>query len=350
MLFRSDVVTGDVHLYSTSDAADDSFPLQIVPVVTDAQIESVASDGTSMTVLLSGFGFQEGDAGRYVFGSTTVADTGNNANVFDRYDSALGMTVQNGTVRVTVSLTEDSGALTGAAFGAISATTAGGTSAAFTRSIASIASTAFSGTPADPTKASANPGQAITLLGSGLSTDTDVLVRYVDAIGKVQVLDLKPTTAAADGTRATLVLPNYAYGYQTVNGAFELWTLGSSSQPLLQIVPVLTSWSLDLYGVTALKGFGLAEGATTFTFPGGTATDTDATDSPSYYGSGIDIDALGARLGGTGLPRHGVGAVTVTTAGGTSAPIAIGATYGLPWSIGGIAVNPDGKQIGRAHV
>ena len=36
------------------------------------------------------------------------------------------------------------------------------------------------GTPADVLQASANPGQAITLVGTGLSTGTDVLLRYVD--------------------------------------------------------------------------------------------------------------------------------------------------------------------------
>ncbi len=37
-----------------------------------------------------------------------------------------------------------------------------------------------SGTPADPNQASANPGQNITLEGTGLSTNTDVLLQYID--------------------------------------------------------------------------------------------------------------------------------------------------------------------------
>ncbi|NBX29941.1 hypothetical protein EBR04_05750, partial [bacterium] len=155
-----DVVSGDVRLYSTdSGVADDTFPLQIVPVVTDAQVEWISWDSKTVTVLLSGYGFQEGSESRYVFGSTTVVD----ADVLSGYvDDTY---VPNAQVRITLPLTDDSGTIGGAAFGAITASTAGGASFAFTRSL-SIASTALSGTPADATLASANAGQAITLTGA----------------------------------------------------------------------------------------------------------------------------------------------------------------------------------------
>src|SRR5947209_2919755 len=42
---------------------------------------------------------------------------------------------------------------------------------------------AFSGTPTDPSLASANPGQIVTLNGSGLSSTTDVLLQYVESGG-----------------------------------------------------------------------------------------------------------------------------------------------------------------------
>ena len=43
---------------------------------------------------------------------------------------------------------------------------------------------AASGTPANADRASANPGQTITLIGSGLDTGTDVVFQIVDAIGQ----------------------------------------------------------------------------------------------------------------------------------------------------------------------
>ena len=49
--------------------------------------------------------------------------------------------------------------------------------------LASIDAVAYSGTPANAALACANPGQAVTLRGSGLSTATDVLLRYTETDG-----------------------------------------------------------------------------------------------------------------------------------------------------------------------
>ena len=203
--------------------------LQIIPTITDVQVESVAADGSTASVLISGLGFVEGANSEYRFGSTVVLDAGVNtgADVFGRSDAVLGF-VANGMVRVSVPLAA-------AAFGAINVKTAGGTSASFSVNLAFVNSVALSGTPADAAQASANAGQAVALTGSGLSTGTDVLLRWIDVNGNAQMTRLSPTSAALDGSSATLVIPAYA------NGAFTLQVFGSASQPLLQIVPKLTS-------------------------------------------------------------------------------------------------------------
>ena len=77
----------------------------------------------------------------------------------------------NDIVGLTVSL--DDGM-----FGAVTVRTAGGTSAPLSVGLAGLSGTALSGTPADAGQASANPGQVVTLTGTGLTTGTDVLLRY----------------------------------------------------------------------------------------------------------------------------------------------------------------------------
>ena len=99
-----DVVSGDVRLYSADPAqqASDVFPLQIVPVITDAQVEWVSWDGQTMSVILSGYGFRENHGSQYVVGGETIEDTGDNVDVFDSgwwYDSE-----PNTRVRLTLPL------------------------------------------------------------------------------------------------------------------------------------------------------------------------------------------------------------------------------------------------------
>ena len=102
--------------------------------------------------------------------------------------------------------------------------------------------------------------------GAGLSTSSDVLLRWVDINGALQMVRLSPSTAAADGTSATLVVPTYA------NGAFSLQLFGSSTQPLLQIVP--TVQGIDVQDRTVLFGSGFVEGAGVYSFAGANVADT----------------------------------------------------------------------------
>ncbi|MDH3461143.1 MAG: hypothetical protein OEM00_09250, partial [Burkholderiaceae bacterium] len=296
----NNAVTGKVRLVGDLNATE--VLLQIVPTVTDLQVESVAGDGSTAQVLIAGLGFVEGANSEYRFGTQSVLDAGASTgpDVFGRSDAVLGF-VANGYARVTVPLSDG-------VFGAINVKTAGGTSANYTVSLSNIDSVALSGTPADANEASANAGQAVTLEGVGLSTSTDVLLRWVHINGSPQTVRLSPSAAAADGTSATLLIPGYA------NGAFSLQIFGSSAQPLLQIVPTLSSYDVTS-NTTSLFGSGFVEGAGTYDFAGASVDDD---------GGNIDVTSSSnqnerANLNTTALPRHGIGDIKVTTAGGTSA-------------------------------
>jgi hypothetical protein len=222
------------------------------------------------------------------------------------YDAALNDYIYNGYVSMTVPLVNG-------VFGAVSVKTAGGTSAALSLGLSGITGVALSGTPADAGKASANPGQAVTLNGSGLSTSSDVLLSYVASNGAQQMVLLNPTAAAADGTSATLVVPGYA------TGAFDLRMLGASGHPTLQVVPTLTGYNVS--GTTLqLFGSGLVEGNNTlYQFAGNSITDSSTNSTLDvFFQSGFDSTGVNIAE-----PVHGLGGVTVTTTGGTSAALTL---------------------------
>jgi hypothetical protein len=252
--------------------------------------------------------------------------------VFGRSDAVLGF-IPNGFVRLTVPLSNG-------VFGAISIKTAGGVSASYTASINAISAVALSGTPADAAQASANAGQAITLNGVGLTLTSDILMRWSDTNGALQMVRLSPSAVSADGTSATLIIPQYA------NGAFTLQLFGSSSQPLLQIVPTITSY--DVQDRTVLFGSGFVEGATSYSFPGANVTDTPADASNTidvWYDAPTSNQNGSAYLNRTALPTHGIGNATITTAGGTSAPLALNSVrVNIPGTnLGDVAVDATGK-------
>jgi len=333
----ANAVTGNVRVAGDSNGA--SFPLQIVPVVSDIQVQSVAGDGSSAVVFIRGQGFVEGNNSEYRFGSgasaVVITDAGANVgpDVGQFYDYSTGQYYYGVTLTVPLS---------NGVFGPISVKTGGGTSATFSLSLTSVQATALSGTPADANQASANPGQAITLVGTGLSTSTDVLLRYTDYNGSPVMVSLNPIAVSADGKQATLVVPVQA------NGAFTLQVFGSSSQPLLQIVPTLTSWD----GNGNLYGAGFVEGNTTYRFPGNTVIDsaTDAgADVSYYYDPSVGyIYGRNVNFNPTTLPRYGQGALSVTTAGGTSASITLtslrpGSDTAAIGQLSDVAVAADGS-------
>jgi len=196
--------------------------------------------------------------------------------------------------------------------------TAGGTSAPFSVGFTGLQATALSGTPANSAAASANPGQTITLVGTGLTTSLDIIARYVDTSGSEITQLFNPTTAAADGRSAAFAVPT------RFNGAFAFHVFGAETAPLLQIVPLVTS--VDVTGLSGsssraqLQGRGFVEGhGSVYTFGTGSVTDSDNSSSPIdvFFGFSHENDAVNLTL-----PVSGPGTLRVQTAGGTSAPIA----------------------------
>ena len=280
--------------------------LQIVPVVQSIDVTSVSADGTSAQVTLSGLGLIEDNASEYRFGTSSIVDgsASTGPDVGTRYDASLGQYIDNGVVYLSVPLSN-------ATFGAITVRSAGGVSAPLSLELSGIEALALSGTPADAGEASANAGQAITLQGSGLSTASDVLLRYVDSGGIQRMVLLNPSAAASDGSSATLVVPGYA------NGAFGLQMLGASGQPLLQVVPTLSGYNVS--GTTLqLFGSALVEANASYQLAGANVSDTLSTAGPDVFFSGVDNAGVNIAE-----PVHGLGGVRVTTAGGSSAQLAL---------------------------
>src|SRR5262249_48391820 len=148
--------------------------LQIVPVV-NLVLASGGVGGASVS--LGGSGFMEANGSQYIFGTEVITDINQNKGpaVPGPNDAVL-----------TVPLTPE-------AFGPISVKTIGGVSAPFSiGTLTSIDSVAASGTPADPSQASANPGQTITLHGTGLSTLSNVLLTYITGGGTKLAVAVSP--------------------------------------------------------------------------------------------------------------------------------------------------------------
>ncbi len=306
--------TGDVVVFGKdsggkrTDFADGAFPLQVVPLLTDARIDFLNGNGT-MRVLLDGRGFVEANGTIYTFGTEQVVDTAANTGPDATYSYVPNYT-ENSRAYVSVPIVDG-------AFGAITVTTTGGTSAAYSVNVSSLTATALSGTPANPALASANAGQAITLSGAGLDAETKLLFRRTGSYDGAIQYDLQTVVAAApNGTGATVLVP------QTANGVFALQVLGAGVQPVLQIVPTVQSY--DVSNHLYVYGTGFVEGALTAKFAGGEQKDTATNAQPNpgadvYSRDGFENWAL--RLDGE--PVHGFGPLTITTAGGTSAPFAL---------------------------
>ena len=298
--------TGVVRVVGDSNATE-TF-LQIVPVVTGIVLNGVSSDSQFMDVSVLGGGFIDREGTQYRFGTTPVEDPGAGYGQGPDVTSNAGQ--QNGLARMVVPMRNES-------FGPIVVRTAGGTSAAYSLDVTGITATAATGTPANAGAPSANPGQAITVNGTGLTTALRAILRYRESYaGGLQFVMLTPSAVAEDGTTATLTVPNSA------NGAYELWVPGASVKPMLQVVPTIQSY--DVSSHLYIYGAGFVEGALTATFAGGEQKDTATNVQPSpgadiYGRDGFDNGAV--RLDGE--PVHGFGPLTITTAGGTSAPFAL---------------------------
>ncbi len=309
-------VTGTVGI--AGDTTNAALPLQIVPVLDSVDFNYTPGDGSYANVRLRGRGFVEGNGSIYRFGSVDVTDNspgaGPNAGGFFAYD--------NDGVDLAVPLGADN------YHGPISVTTAGGTSAPFTVGFTNVTGAALSGTPTNAGLASANPGQAVTITGTGLTTATDFIGQYIDGNGSLRTVILNPAFANAAGTSATLIVPT------VFNGAFALHAIGSTTAPVLQIVPTLAGVDVTGYNGARWRGLGFVEGnGTVYSFGGSTTTDTSiATDGGANAGGFYAVDNDGADVV---MPAGGLGngLATIKTSGGTSA--------GVPWRAINVGLNTN---------
>ncbi|MEQ1654084.1 MAG: Ig-like domain-containing protein, partial [Nitrospira sp.] len=190
----TNVGTGQVLIQDNFDfnLVDGAIPLQIVPVVTGTDLTFV--NATQANFTLSGSGFIEGNGTQYQVGAVSITD----------FAPASGPDVFSTNTRANLNglvFTTD-------LFGAVTVTTAGGTSAPFSVGYTELASVALSGTAAQAGQASANPGQVVIIRGTGLSLSTDLVARYVaDNTGVAAVENLNPFYVNATGTEAQVQLP-----------------------------------------------------------------------------------------------------------------------------------------------
>ena len=279
--------------------SDDDFLLQIVPTLDSVDVVSISNDGTfqSASVVLRGSGFIEGENTTYRFGDSRVIDAS-----FTAGPDVSGNT--NATLTLPLSDT---------AFGAISVSTAGGRSDWFSVNVASITAQALSGTPTDPALLSANPGQSITLHGDRLTLATDIEVQYHDATGRLRSELINPTSAELDGSAAQVILPD------VVNGVIRLRIFGAPTIFAIQIVPVVHQGIMVFQpspqpNFVRIYGRGFYDGDSTYDFDGTLIYDDDFTDYAALQGNTI-AEVL------TSVPENVP--LTVTTPGGTSAPVTV---------------------------
>jgi len=294
-----DAVTGNVMIPGDPDGP---FQLQVVPVLTT--VDLIFFGATDGTFTLTGHGFIEGNNTQYLFGTIGVIDTSVSA----------GPDVENGNrgATVTVAFSDD-------LFGEVRVKTAGGISAPFTVGFTELQTIALSGTPADPSKASANPGQVITLRGVGLTTSTDVVARIMDDGGVIRPQLFNPSFVDPTGTMAQIATTT------EFNGAFAVNVVGSSFSPVLQVVPVVSGLNGSNFSQLLVTGQGFVEAAgSLYQFPGLSLSDVGTAAGPDVSSNGASVFISDSVLG---ISTVGFGPFTVTTAGGTSAPLSSPVLY-----------------------
>ena len=231
--------------------------------------------------------------------------------------------------------------LSNGAFGPIVVKTAGGMSTAFSLGLTGITGVALSGTPADAGRRRPMPGQAVTLTGSG-PVDVE---RYAAALCGQRGAQRDGAAQPDVRRRATGRARRWwCRDMPTGRSACRCWV--SSAQPLLQVVPTLTGYNVA--GTTLqLFGSGLVEGNNASYQLAGGAT---VTRHGEHAGPDVFFRRVRQRRGSNiGEPVHGLGRVTVTTAGGTSAPLAVNELrpgLGLDLARRGASMRSTGAAVG----
>jgi hypothetical protein len=178
--------------------------------------------------------------------------------------------------------------------------------------LSGITASAARGTPAQGAVPSANVGQTITLSGSGLQPNEQVVFTAIDYNGNLYGSTVTAASVAANGSSLTVVVPNDATT-GTVRLARD--TVGL----LLQVVPTLDTASINQGpfpgSQVTLTGSGFAEGESTIRFGAGSLADTSRQTGLDVYSSIKPNDSIFLQNLPSGVPA---GPVQVTTPGGTS--------------------------------
>ncbi len=274
--------------------------IQIVPTLTDLEMNPGEAFLWS-PITLHGSGFAEGNI-QIAYNQTAVQDWSKSIYPND---------VSNENRKLTSIVPQ------WANHGPIVIRTIGGESEPLNLRVESILSQATTGTPKNPTQASANPGQSIRLLGANFSSTTEILFQNKRSDGLRYETIVLPTFVSQDRTFLDVVVPDEAI-------TSSLKVIGDSrgqSIPL-QIVPIVEQVLVDsIGGNTAkilLRGRGFTESEGTYRFGTTDVVDPDA--------SAVSVDVYSQQKGNDSvllslpLSANIAGAITVTNEGGTSAP------------------------------
>lgn len=233
---------------------------------------------SGLNLRANGGGFIEGSTTAH-FGPVDVIDPDTGSNLLDVFSSGTGMDIQ-----IPI------GAST-----AFSATTPGGSSNTMhigPSSMTGIQSTADIGSPANGAQPSANTGQSITISGTGLTANTNVVFSTLSDTGEAGMTPVRINYTSPD----RMVLPD---GTVTSNVSLH----GVSGSFPLQIVPKLIGFSNTDFrpGINLrLDGSGFAEGNITVSFSGTNviAPDTGTNLINSFWtDTGMDV-FIPANAGG----------------------------------------------------
>ena len=127
------------------------------------------------------------------------------------------------------------------------------------------------------------------------------------------------------------------------NGAFVWHIVGSTTAATLQVVPVVTAAAMNGTASAQIQGLGFEEGnGSIYSFAGATLVNSSSSSGPDViydYANGSDVSNGLVNLA---PPTSGAGSLTVTTAGGTSAPFAWDAIDPNLGDLSDVAVNPTG--------
>ena len=295
--------------------------IQIVPTLTDLEMNPGEAFLWS-PITLHGSGFAEGNI-QIAYNQTAVQDWSKSiypndvSNVNRKLTSIVPQWANHGPIVIR---------------------TIGGESEPLNLRLDSILSHATTGTPKNPTLASANPGQSIRLMGANFSINTRILFQMRRSDGRIFERIVLPSFVSEDRTFLDVVVPDEAI-------TSNLKVIGDSrgrSIPL-QIVPIVEQVLVDsISGNTAkilLLGRGFTESEGTYRFGTTDVVDPDA--------SAVSVDVYSQQKGNDSvllslpLSANIAGAITVTNEGGTSAPWTRTFNTLVGTAIQGTPKNPD---------